>query len=335
MNILVTGGAGYIGSHTVLQLLQSNYKVVVLDNLVNSSESSIRRVEEISGRRIEFFKGDIRDYNFLDGVFSSHKFDSVLHFAGLKAVGEAINEPIKYYENNVLGSIQLFKVMQKYNTKSIIFSSSATVYGNSNNSPLKEDMPTGIPTNPYGRSKLVIENILADLYVSDPQWCITSLRYFNPVGAHKSGLIGEDPRGLPNNLLPYISQTAVGIHEKMFVFGNDYDTPDGTGIRDYIHVMDLASGHIRALEKYISKRGVHTINLGTGIGYSVLEVIHAFETVSAKTIPYDIIDRRPGDVGVCYADPSKANSELDWVANRGLIEMCKDTWRWQSQKLLL
>ena len=333
--ILITGGAGYIGTHICLSLLQSDYEVLVFDNFSNSCMASLAAVSKITNKQVKFVNGDVRNYEHLEELFAQHKFHAVIHCAGLKSVGESVSQPLKYYENNVLGSIQLFKVMQKYNTKSIIFSSSATVYGNSNNSPLKEDMPTGIPTNPYGRSKLVIENILADLYVSDPQWCITSLRYFNPVGAHKSGLIGEDPRGLPNNLLPFISQTAVGIHEKMFVFGNDYDTPDGTGIRDYIHVMDLAAGHIRALEKYISKEGVHTINLGTGIGYSVLEVIHAFETVSAKTIPYDIIDRRPGDVGVCYADVSKANLELDWVANRGLIEMCKDTWRWQSQKLLL
>lgn len=332
MNILVTGGAGYIGAHTVIQLLQNNYNVAVLDNLSNSNESSIYMIEKISGQKINFFKGDIRDSNFLESVFSSQKFDAVLHFAGLKSINEAMNEPLSYYDNNVLGSVQLLKVMQKYNTKKIIFSSSATVYGDSNDSPLREDMPTGIPTNPYGRSKLIIEDILADLHNSDPQWCIARLRYFNPVGAHKSGLIGENPQGHPNNLLPFISQTAVGIHEKMFVYGNDYDTPDGTGIRDYIHVMDLAAGHLRALEKFRSKAGVHTINLGTGIGHSVLEVIKAFEEVSGKTIPYDIINRRPGDIAVCYADPTKAKLELDWEANRGLTEMCEDAWRWQSQK---
>ena len=334
MNILITGGAGYIGSHTCIELLKSGYNLVVVDNLCNSSFESISRIENLTGTKIPFYNIDVRDKKELSKVFERYSIDGVIHFAGLKSVSESVENPIKYYDTNVAGTFSLIEVMLDFGCKNFVFSSSATVYGNPYIVPIKEDFPLSV-TNPYGRSKLMVEEFLNDLFIADNSWHIALLRYFNPVGAHKSGLIGEDPRGLPNNLLPFISQTAVGIHEKMFVFGNDYDTPDGTGIRDYIHVMDLASGHIRALEKYISKGGVHTINLGTGIGHSVLEVIHAFETVSAKTIPYDIIDRRPGDVGVCYADPSKANLELDWVANRGLIEMCKDTWRWQSQKLLL
>ena len=329
--ILVTGGAGYIGSHTVLQLLEQDYSVVVLDNLANSSAESLRRVEAISGKSVTFVQGDIRDTAVLDGIFSEHTIYAVIHFAGLKAVGESVQQPLSYYENNVYGTLTLCKSMQKHNVKNIVFSSSATVYGDPAALPLREDMATGHPTNPYGMSKLMVENVLADLFVSDSEWNIVLLRYFNPVGAHASGSIGEDPNGIPNNLMPYISQVATGKLEKLSVFGDDYDTHDGTGVRDYIHVEDLANGHLKAIDRIALNMGLDKYNLGTGQGYSVLDMIKAFEKASGKTIPYAIAPRRGGDVAACYADPTKAATELNWHAEKGLEAMCADTWNWQSQ----
>lgn len=331
MNILVTGGAGYIGSHTLIQLIEYGYTPVVLDNLANSSEESLRRVENITGVSIPFIKGDITDSDILHSVFQIYNFNAVIHFAGLKAVGESVTNPLYYYENNVFGSIQLFKVMSEFDVKAIVFSSSATVYGDPKSLPLNESMPTGVPTNPYGMSKLMIENILNDLYTSDNDWRIVNLRYFNPVGAHSSGLIGENPNGIPNNLMPFISQTATGHREKLSVFGGDYNTHDGTGVRDYIHVVDLAFGHIQALKKIEAESGVWTVNLGTGIGYSVLDMIQAFEKASGKQIHYEIVERRPGDVAACYADPEYAKSTLNWQAKLDLNDMCRDTWNWQSK----
>ena len=330
MKILVTGGAGYIGSHTCLELLRSGFDVVVVDNLSNSSEESLRRVQEITGKTLEFHKVDLLNKTHLVKVFDKHQFDSVIHFAGLKAVGESVNIPLKYYHNNLTGTVTLCEVMAKYNVKNIVFSSSATVYGEPHTVPITEDFPTSA-TNPYGRTKLFIEEILKDLYVSDNYWNVVLLRYFNPVGAHHSGRIGEDPKGIPNNLMPFISQVAVGKLKELSVFGNDYPTTDGTGVRDYIHVVDLALGHVRALQKLIGQSGVHIYNLGTGRGYSVLEMISAFEKVSGRKIPYRIIDRRPGDIAECYADPSKAEQDLGWRTERGIEDMCADTWRWQSQ----
>jgi len=330
MKILVTGGAGYIGSHTCLELLRNGFSVVVVDNLSNSSEESLRRVQEITGKALEFHKVDLLNKKHLVEVFEKYKFDAVIHFAGLKAVGESVDIPLKYYHNNITGTITLCEVMAKYNVKNIVFSSSATVYGEPHTAPITEDFPTSA-TNPYGRTKLFIEEILKDLYVSDNYWNIVLLRYFNPVGAHHSGRIGEDPKGIPNNLMPFISQVAVGKLKELSVFGNDYPTNDGTGVRDYIHVVDLALGHVRALQKLIRKSGVHIYNLGTGRGYSVLEMISAFEKVSGRKIPYRIIDRRPGDIAECYADPSKAEKDLGWRTERGIEDMCADTWRWQSQ----
>ncbi|MCK4640291.1 MAG: UDP-glucose 4-epimerase GalE [Candidatus Marinimicrobia bacterium] len=330
MKILVTGGAGYIGSHTCLELLRSGFDVVVVDNLSNSSEESLRRVQEITGKTLEFHKVDLLNKTHLVKVFDKHQFDSVIHFAGLKAVGESVNIPLKYYHNNLTGTVTLCEVMAKYNVKNIVFSSSATVYGEPHTVPITEDFPTSA-TNPYGRTKLFIEEILKDLYVSDNNWNVVLLRYFNPVGAHHSGRIGEDPKGIPNNLMPFISQVAVGKLKELSVFGNDYPTTDGTGVRDYIHVVDLALGHVRALQKLIGQSGVHIYNLGTGRGYSVLEMISAFEKVSGRKIPYRIIDRRPGDIAECYADPSKAEQDLGWRTERGIEDMCADTWRWQSQ----
>ncbi|WP_429933225.1 UDP-glucose 4-epimerase GalE [Alteromonas sp. 4B03] len=312
--ILVTGGAGYIGSHTVLQLLEQNYGVVVLDNLANSSAESLRRVEALTGKSVTFVQGDIRDTAVLDDIFSEHSVSAVIHFAGLKAVGESVQKPLSYYENNVYGTLTLCKAMQKHNVKNIVFSSSATVYGDPASLPLQEDMATGQPTNPYGMSKLMVEHMLSDLYVSDSDWNIVLLRYFNPVGAHESGQIGEDPNGIPNNLMPYISQVATGKLEQLSVFGDDYDTVDGTGVRDYIHVVDLANGHLKALDRLNLNMGLDKYNLGTGQGYSVIEMIKAFEKGSGKTVPYKIAPRRSGDVAACYADPTKA-----------------DTWNWQSQ----
>ncbi len=328
-NILVTGGAGYIGSHTVILLIEAGYSVIVFDNFSNSSIESIKRVEKIVNKTIKVVEGDIRNQDDLDRVFRDNKIDAVIHFAGLKAVGESVNEPIKYYENNISGTINLCKVMANYRCKSIVFSSSATVYGNPASNPIREDFPTSA-TNPYGRSKLFIEEILRDIFISDNSWKIVLLRYFNPVGAYESGVIGEDPADIPNNLMPFISQTAIGKREYLSVFGDDYDTHDGTGVRDYIHVMDLADGHLKALDKIDSFNRVMTINLGTGTGYSVLDMVKAFEKASGVEIPYKIAPRRAGDIATCYADPSYAKDVLGWEVKRGIEEMCKDSWRWQS-----
>ena len=329
--ILVTGGSGYIGSHTTLALLEAGYNVVVLDNLSNSSEESLHRVGILCGKAPEFIRGDINDRALLDELFASHKISAVLHFAGLKSVGESVYEPLKYYENNVCGSITLLQAMKHAGVLNLVFSSSATVYGEPTKMPIQEDFPTGAPTNPYGRSKLMIEELLQDLAKSEPRWCIALLRYFNPVGAHHSGMIGEDPNGLPNNLMPYISQVAIGKLKKLAVYGTDYPTPDGTGVRDYIHVQDLADGHLRALNAIDQKTGVSVWNLGTGVGYSVLEMIQAFELASGRVIPYQIVERRSGDIAECWTAPEKAADELGWTAKRGLSEMMADTWRWQQK----
>jgi UDP-glucose 4-epimerase len=329
MNILVTGGAGYIGSHTCVELLQAGYEVIVIDNLCNSSEESLSRVQEISGNKLTFHKIDLLDSIALQALFEIHQIDAVVHFAGLKAVGESVSQPLRYYRNNVSGSMALFEAMDQAQIRKIVFSSSATVYGDPKTVPIREDFPLSA-TNPYGRSKLMIEDILRDLYISDERWDIALLRYFNPVGAHPSGQIGEDPRGIPNNLVPYIAQVAVGQLPELRVFGGDYPTPDGTGIRDYIHVADLAVGHIKALQVLEKNPGLVTYNLGTGRGYSVLEVLHSFEAASGKTIPYKIVERRPGDVAISYADPCLAESALNWKAQRGIDQMCADVWRWQS-----
>ena len=328
--ILVTGGAGYIGSHTVLQLLEQNFDVIVLDNLCNSSPESLRRVESITDKKVTFIQGDIRDDIVLNRVFTSYRIDAVIHFAGLKAVGESVEQPLKYYENNVFGTLQLCKVMQQHQVTNIVFSSSATVYGDPAALPLREDMPTGQPTNPYGQSKLMVEHVLTDLYASNHQWNIVLLRYFNPAGAHPSGLIGEDPNGIPNNLMPFITQVATGKRACLNVFGDDYDTHDGTGVRDYIHVEDLAAGHLKALTKIFDNAGLCLFNLGTGKGYSVLDMVNAFQEESGKRIPYNIVPRRSGDVAACFADPSKAEKELHWQAKKGLLDMCRDSWRWQD-----
>ncbi|MCP9338564.1 UDP-glucose 4-epimerase GalE [Stutzerimonas xanthomarina] len=327
--ILVTGGAGYIGSHATLALLEAGHDVVVLDNLCNSSVESLERVERICGRAPSFVRGDIRDAAMLDLLFATHNISAVLHFAGLKAVGESVREPLAYYENNVAGSISLCRAMARAGVFRLVFSSSATVYGEPERMPIAEDFPTGTPTNPYGRSKLMVEEALRDLAASDSRWAIALLRYFNPVGAHESGSIGESPNGIPNNLLPYISQVAVGKLRELTVYGNDYATPDGTGVRDYIHVVDLAEGHLKALARLTCGTGLHVWNLGTGTGYSVLQMIHAFEQASGRSIPYRIAPRRPGDIAECWADPRKAASELGWQARRGIDAMMRDTWRWQ------
>ncbi|MDY7570134.1 UDP-glucose 4-epimerase GalE [Pseudomonas sp. CCC4.1] len=332
--ILVTGGTGYIGSHTTIALLEAGFEVVVLDNLCNSSVESLNRIERICGKRPKFYQADIRDRKALDQIFAEYQFNSVLHFAGLKAVGESVQKPLDYYENNISGSITLFQAMAQANVFNLVFSSSATVYGAPTEMPIREDFPTAAPTSPYGSTKLTIEVILKDLAKSDQQWSIALLRYFNPVGAHQSGLIGEAPNGLPNNLLPYISQVAIGKLHELSVFGGDYSTPDGTGVRDYIHVQDLADGHLCALKAISEDAGVRVWNLGTGIGYSVLEIIHAFEQASGRPVPYKLIDRRSGDIAECWADPRKAASELGWTAKRGLIEMMADSWRWQENNPL-
>jgi len=330
MTLLVTGGAGYIGSHTVLELLATGQDVLVLDNLSNSSRESLRRVAALTGREAGFIQGDIRDRALLDRIFSETSITGVVHFAGLKAVGESVREPLRYYENNVSGSLVLCQAMAAAGVKRLVFSSSATVYGDPAQMPITEDCPTGRPTNPYGETKLAVENILRGLALSDPGWSIALLRYFNPVGAHPSGRIGEDPQGIPNNLLPYIAQVAVGRLERLSVFGGDYPTPDGTGVRDYIHVVDLAQGHLAALDYLRQHTGAHIWNLGTGRGYSVLEMIRAFETASGRSIPYTLTARRAGDIAACWADPRKAQQELGWRASRGLPQMMADTWRWQS-----
>ncbi|NVK55654.1 MAG: UDP-glucose 4-epimerase GalE [Alteromonadaceae bacterium] len=328
--ILVTGGAGYIGSHTVLQLLEANYQVVVFDNLCNASEESLRRVSALTGKSVTFVEGDIRNEDQLDSVFTQHAIDAVIHFAGLKAVGESVQKPLSYYENNVYGSVNLCQVMARHGVKDIVFSSSATVYGDPVSLPLRENMSTGHPTNPYGMSKLMVENVLTDLHNSDEDWNIVILRYFNPVGAHPSGQIGEDPNGIPNNLMPYISQVASGKLDQLAVFGDDYDTPDGTGVRDYIHVEDLADGHIKAIERLSLNMGLDIYNLGTGQGYSVLEMITAFEKACGKSISYKVAPRRAGDIAACYADPTKAATELNWNAQKCLEDMCSNAWHWQS-----
>jgi len=324
--IFVTGGAGYIGSHTCVELLEAGYEVVVYDNLSNASEEALRRVEEITGRSLEFVRGDIRDAVTLEKAMAG--CDAVIHFAGLKAVGESVEKPLEYYDNNVGGTVTLLEVMRKLGVKTIVFSSSATVYGDPEFLPLTEEHPLRA-TNPYGRTKLMIEEILRDLYAAESDWRISILRYFNPVGAHVSGRIGEDPQGIPNNLMPFISQVAVGQLDRLNVFGDDYETPDGTGVRDYIHVVDLARGHLKALEA-LGHPQCEAINLGTGQGYSVLEMIEAFAEASGREIPYQIVDRRPGDIAACYADPSKAERLLGWRAEKTLREMCADSWRWQS-----
>ena len=326
--ILVTGGSGYIGSHTVLELLNKNYEVVVVDNFSNSSFESIRRVQKITGKTVTFYEADIRDEEKMDEIVSAHKIDAVIHFAAFKAVGESCRMPLKYYENNISGTVSLLKVLNKHNVKKIIFSSSATVYGDPERLPLDETCRLST-TNPYGSTKLMMEGIMQDLWKADNEWNIILLRYFNPVGAHESGLIGEDPKGIPNNLMPFVAQVASGKLSCINVFGNDYDTPDGTGVRDYIHVVDLALGHIAAIEQ-CNDSGVHIYNLGTGRGYSVLEMIHAFEKACGKTLPYKICERRPGDIASCYAAPDKAKAELKWEATHGIEEMCASQWKWQS-----
>lgn len=329
MAILVTGGAGYIGSHTCIELIEAGYEVVVVDNLCNSNKESLRRVESIVGKSIPFYEVDIRDAEGLRGVFAKEEISAVIHFAGLKAVGESVAKPLEYYDNNIAGTLVLCDVMREAGVKNIIFSSSATIYGDPAFVPITEECPKGQCTNPYGWTKSMLEQILTDLHTSDPEWNVVLLRYFNPVGAHKSGTIGEDPKGIPNNLMPYITQVAVGKREFLGVFGNDYDTHDGTGVRDYIHVVDLANGHVKALRKIEENAGVCVYNLGTGNGYSVLDMVHAFGKACGHDIPYKILDRRPGDIATCYADPAKAKAELGWEALRGLDEMCEDSWRWQ------
>ncbi|MDG2013013.1 MAG: UDP-glucose 4-epimerase GalE [Pirellulaceae bacterium] len=330
MKILVTGGAGYIGSHTCVELLNSGYEVIVVDNLSNSSEISLQRVEAITGKTVTFYKADLLDTAAMDQIFSGHDIHAVIHFAAFKAVGESVAKPLMYFHNNIAGTVSLCETMVKHHVKNIVFSSSATVYGDPASVPIKEDFPLSA-TNPYGRTKLMMEQILGDVYVSDNDWNIVLLRYFNPVGAHKSGTIGEDPSGIPNNLMPFVSQVAVGKREKLSVFGDDYPTPDGTGVRDYIHVVDLAVGHVKAIEKLKQNPGLFVCNLGTGQGYSVLEMVKAFEKASGKPVPYEIVDRRPGDIAECYAEPTLAKEALGWEATRGLEEMCEDNWRWQSQ----
>ena len=337
MNILVTGGAGYIGSHTLIELIAEGHSVVVVDNLSNSNPESIRRVESITGQKVPFYEADIRDREGLSRVFALHEFDCCIHFAGLKAVGESVVKPWEYYENNINGTLVLLDVMRKHGCKNIIFSSSATVYGNPVQVPITEACPKGRCTNPYGQTKSMLEEIMTDLNTADVKqkdpnpWNVVLLRYFNPIGAHESGLIGEDPNGIPNNLMPYITQVAVGRLEKLHVFGYDYATPDGTCVRDYIHVVDLAKGHVKALKAISDKCGVAVYNLGTGRGYSVLEVVHAFEQVSGVTIPYVLEERRPGDIAACYSDPGKAMRELGWRAEHDIYDMCRDSWNWQKK----
>lgn len=328
MRILVTGGAGYIGSHTCVELLEAGYEVIVVDNLQNSNEESLRRVKEITGRDLKFYKIDMVDKASLEEVFKENDIQAVIHFAGLKSVGESVAMPLKYYSNNIMSTLVLAEVMKSYKVNKLVFSSSATVYGDPKTVPITEEFPL-CATNPYGRTKLFIEEILSDIYKSDPIWNIALLRYFNPVGAHASGKIGEDPSGIPNNLMPYISQVAVGKLKNLSIYGNDYSTSDGTGVRDYIHVVDLAKGHIKALEKLALKPGIVTYNLGTGRGLSVLEMIGAFAKASTKEIPYKFVNRRPGDVAECYADNSKAKDELNFVATKTVEDMCEDSWRWQ------
>lgn len=330
MRILVTGGAGYIGSHTCVELLNEGYEVVVVDNLYNASQKSLERVQEITGKTLTFYQADLLDQPAIDKILDQEKVDAVIHFAGYKAVGESVSKPIEYYHNNITGTLLLCDSMRRHNVKNIIFSSSATVYGDPLMIPITEECPKQNPTNPYGQTKTMLEQVLMDIQKSDPEWNVILLRYFNPIGAHKSGMIGEDPKGIPNNLLPYVAQVAIGKLPSVGVFGNDYDTPDGTGVRDYIHVVDLAKGHVKALEKFKEAKTVRIYNLGTGHGYSVLQVIDAFGKACGKEIPYVIKPRRPGDIATCYCAPEKARKELGWTAEYGIEEMCADSWRWQS-----
>ncbi|GAM12027.1 UDP-glucose 4-epimerase GalE [Mesobacillus selenatarsenatis] len=332
MAILVTGGAGYIGTHTCVELLNENHEIIVVDNFDNSKPEALKRVKEITGQDFKFYEVDLLDREGLRKVFAENDIDAVIHFAGLKAVGESVSIPLRYYHNNITGTLVLCEVMQEFNVKKLVFSSSATVYGMPEEVPISESFPLSA-TNPYGRTKLMIEEILRDLYVSDDSWSIALLRYFNPIGAHESGRIGEDPNGIPNNLMPFITQVAVGKLDELKVFGSDYPTVDGTGVRDYIHVVDLAKGHLKAVEKVLSATGAEAYNLGTGTGYSVLEVVNAFEKASGKKIPYKVVERRPGDIAECYANPDKAAGELGWKAEKGIEEMCKDSWKWQSNNL--
>ena len=331
MKILVTGGAGFIGSHTVVELMQESHEVVILDNLSNASEKALDRLQTITGRKVPFYRADIRDREALAKIFETERPDAVIHFAGLKAVGESVRLPWEYYENNIGGTLTLVDVMRKNGCKNIIFSSSATVYGDPAFVPITEECPKGTCTNPYGWTKSMLEQILSDIQKADPEWNVVLLRYFNPIGAHESGLIGENPNGIPNNLMPYITQVAVGKLEKLHVFGNDYDTPDGTGVRDYIHVVDLAKGHVKALKKLAPGSGLSLYNLGTGTGYSVLDIVKNFESATGRTIPYVIDPRRPGDIATCYASAEKAQKELGWTAQFGIERMCADAWRWQQQ----
>jgi UDP-glucose 4-epimerase len=331
MKILVTGGAGYIGSHTCVELLDAGYEVVILDNLYNSSKKAVDRIEEITGKKVTFYENDMLDKEALEKIFTAESIDAVIHFAGLKAVGESVAKPLEYYKNNITGTLTLVEVMREHNCKNIIFSSSATVYGDPAFIPITEECPKGTPTNPYGWTKSMLEQILTDIHTSDNELNVILLRYFNPIGAHKSGMIGEDPKGIPNNLLPYVAQVAIGKLECVGVFGDDYDTPDGTGVRDYIHVVDLALGHVKALDKIKENPGVKVYNLGTGNGYSVLDVIKAFSKACGHDVPYQIKPRRPGDIATCYSDASLAKKELNWEAKFGIEEMCADSWNWQSK----
>ena len=331
MNVLVTGGAGYIGSHTCLELLNSGYGVIVIDNLCNSNPKSLDRVRALTGKEIKFYEGDVRDEALLRKIFAENEIACVIHFAGLKAVGESVSLPWKYYDNNLNSTLVLTKVMNEVGMKNIIFSSSATVYTADNEMPLRETSRTGHCTNPYGWTKYMTEQILSGMSHADPEWGIVLLRYFNPIGAHESGMIGEDPRGIPNNLMPYITQTAIGRRDHLSIFGNDYDTPDGTGVRDYIHVVDLAKGHVAAVKYVTSHQGCEVFNLGTGTGYSVLDMVNAFMEANNVKVPYEIVARRPGDIGTCYADPSKSAEVLGWKAEKTLVDMCRDAWNWQSK----
>lgn len=328
--VLTTGGAGYIGTHTIIELEKAGYEAIVIDNFSNSSREAINRVERILGHEVTVYEGDVNDEALLERIFSEHKIEAVIHFAGFKAVGESVRMPIEYYRNNLMSTLVLCDVMRKHDIKKIVFSSSATVYGNPATVPILENFPTSC-TNPYGWTKLMNEQILSDIHTADPDWSVLLLRYFNPIGAHESGMIGEDPNGIPNNLMPYISQVAVGRLEELHVFGNDYDTKDGTGVRDYIHVVDLAKGHVAAIDYSFKNKGVEAINLGTGKGYSVLDLVAAFESASGRDVPYVIDARRPGDIAACYADPTKARTLLGWTAEKSIEEMCEDSWRWQSR----
>ena len=331
MTILVTGGAGYIGSHTCVELLNAGYDVVIIDNLYNSNQKAVDRIEEITGKKVKFYEEDLMDRAAVKRVFDENQIDAVIHFAGLKAVGESVHKPIEYYRTNIGSTLNLTDEMRAHGCKNIIFSSSATVYGDPAEIPITENCPKGTCTNPYGWTKWMQEQILTDIHTADPEWNVILLRYFNPIGAHKSGLIGEDPKGIPNNLLPYVAQVAIGKLPEINVFGNDYDTPDGTGVRDYIHVVDLARGHVKAIERFAKKDGVFVCNLGTGHGYSVLDVIHAFEKACGKELPYVIRERRPGDIATCYSSPAKAEKELGWTAEFDLEDMCRDSWNWQQK----